>query len=145
MPARISKTLLWLVLPDKICLMSTSHLYRSILCQVKARSNDFQRRIDLNSNILITASQGQRLFHRILSNSTYMQQYSVSVFVLVGGIQELLKRKVFVWLNKLQKNKQRISLDLELSKKAQVSTQYRRRNQQCVTGQPSFKCNKLQC
>ena len=40
-PARISKTLLWLVLPDKICLISTSHLYRSILCQVKARSNDF--------------------------------------------------------------------------------------------------------
>ena len=75
MPARISKTLLWLVLPDKICLMSTSHLYRRILCQVKARSNDFQRRIDLNSNILITASQGQRLFDRILSNSTYMQQY----------------------------------------------------------------------
>lgn len=75
MPARISKTLSWLVLPDKICLMSTSHLYRGILCQVKARSNDFQRRIDLNSNILITASQGQRLFDRILSNSTYMQQY----------------------------------------------------------------------
>ena len=40
-PARISKTLLWLVLPDKICLMSTSYLYRSIMCQVKARSNDF--------------------------------------------------------------------------------------------------------
>ena len=28
-PARISKTLSWLVLPDKICLMSTSYLYRS--------------------------------------------------------------------------------------------------------------------
>ena len=39
----------------------------------------------------------------------------------------MLKRKVFVWLDKLQKNKQRISLDLELSKKAQVSTYYRRR------------------
>ena len=41
MPARISKTLLWLVLPDKIWLMSTSHLYRSIFGWVKARSNDF--------------------------------------------------------------------------------------------------------
>ena len=34
-PAKITTKLLWLVLPDGICLISTSYLYSSILCLAK--------------------------------------------------------------------------------------------------------------
>ena len=41
MPAKITEKLSWLVLPDKISLISFSLLYRNILVRAKLPGNDF--------------------------------------------------------------------------------------------------------
>ena len=56
MPAEITKILLWLVLPDEVCVISSSYLFWSILC-LKAPNQCFMKLIGTRIKDMISQDE----------------------------------------------------------------------------------------